>query len=99
MALVGMICGIAGLVLTFTPLYVVGLIAAIVGVVASAIGLKRREGGMAVAGLVCSIIALVIWLIAVIVVGMIFGAAAATYGGAAGEVEQLNELIDALENM
>lgn len=77
-SILSLIFGIVGIVLTFTPASVVGLILAILGIVFSVIG-KKKEGknGMATGGLVLSIIALVIWIIYIAIIGAIFGMAAA----------------------
>ena len=90
-SLVGMICGIAGLVFDFIFLPL-GLILGIVGIVASGLAMSRNKGGnngMAVAGLVCGIIALVI-----AVPFCICGAALCTAGaaGSAGLADLIAQL-------
>ncbi|MDL2236497.1 hypothetical protein LJC56_01495 [Christensenellaceae bacterium OttesenSCG-928-K19] len=83
--IISLLCGILAIVLTFTPLSIVGLILAILGIVFSAVS-KKKEGknGLATGGLVLSIIALVIWIIVIVIVGAIFGAAAGMLGSLAG---------------
>ena len=79
MAVAGLVLGIVGIVFTFIPgINLIGIIAAIIGIILSAIAMKQQpeKKGMAVAGLVLSIIALVIWVIAVLIVGMLFAGVA-----------------------
>ena len=78
MAVAGLVLGIVGIVFTFIPgINLIGIIAAIIGIILSAIAMKQQEKkGMAVAGLVLSIIALVICVIAVLIVGMLFAGVA-----------------------
>ena len=79
MAIAGLVLGIVGIVFTFIPgINLIGIIAAIIGIILSAIAMKQQpdKKGMAVAGLVLSIIALVIWVIAVLIVGMLFAGVA-----------------------
>jgi len=75
-SLVAFICGLLGIVLTFTPISIVGLILAILGIVFSVIA-KKKEGpsGLRVAGFVLSIVALVLWIIVVVIVGVLMGMA------------------------
>jgi hypothetical protein len=73
-ALVGMILGIAGIVLIWIPyISILGILSAIVGLILSAIGKSKANktgvgGGMAVAGLICSIIALALIVVVIILV-------------------------------
>ncbi|MDL2237542.1 hypothetical protein LJC56_06905 [Christensenellaceae bacterium OttesenSCG-928-K19] len=74
LSILALIFGLLGIILTFTPASVVGLILAILGII-FAIVAKKKEGksGMVTAGLVLSIIALVLWIIVIVFAGLIFG--------------------------
>ena len=84
-SLLSLIFGILGIVLTFTPAAVVGLILAILGIVFSNIA-KKKEGknGLNKGGFVISLIAIIIWIIFVVVVGLIVGVAVAGMAALAG---------------
>ena len=71
--IVGLVCGIAGIVLGCCVPYI-GFILGIVGVVCAVMGNKQGKTGVGTGGLICSIIAIVISVI-VFIVGLIFGAA------------------------
>ena len=75
-SLVSLICGIAGIILTFTPAGIVGLILAILGLVFSSMA-KKKEGknGMNKAGFILSLIALILWIIVFAILGLLLGAA------------------------
>ena len=63
LSLVGLICGIAGLVFELFINMPIGLILGIVAIVASGLAMSRNKGGnngQAIAGLVCGIIVVVI---------------------------------------
>ena len=81
LSIVALVCGILGIVLTFTPAAIVGLILAILGIIFSVVA-KKKEGpnGMRTAGFVLSIIALVLWIIVVIFVGIVAGMAIGAMG-------------------
>ncbi|GHU65874.1 hypothetical protein AGMMS49983_14400 [Clostridia bacterium] len=74
-SILSLIFGILGIVLTFTPAAIVGLILAILGIVFSSIA-KKKEGknGFATGGFVLSLIALILWVIVVVIVGLVLGA-------------------------
>lgn len=82
-SIVGLICGVLGIIFTFV-LPILGLILAILGIVFSNVG-KKKEGknGMATAGFVLSIIALVVWVIYVVIIGIALSMAAGALGAAA----------------
>jgi hypothetical protein len=57
MGLVGMILGILAVVISFVPcLGMYAMYPGIVGIIFSALGLKKVKKGMAIAGLVCSVL-------------------------------------------
>ncbi len=57
MGLVGMILGIIAVVISFVPcLGMYAMYPGIVGIIFSALGLKKVKKGMAIAGLVCSVL-------------------------------------------
>jgi hypothetical protein len=57
MGLVGMILGILAVVISFVPcLGVYAIYPGIVGIIFSALGLRKVKKGMAIAGLVCSLL-------------------------------------------
>jgi len=63
MAIAGLVLGILGAIGSFLPVVVYGAwLFALVGIVVSAIAMKKGGGGIAVAGLVLSIIGFVIAL-------------------------------------
>lgn len=66
-AIAGMIVGIVSLV--FSCYGIFSLIAGIVGLILSTVGMKSSKRGMAVAGVVCSAIALVFSLISTVACG------------------------------
>lgn len=71
--IVGLICGIAGIVLGCCVPYV-GIILGIVGLVCSIMGNKQSKSGVGTGGLICSIVAIVLSIV-VFVVALIFGIA------------------------
>tara|TARA_Y100000996_G_C22499465_1_gene633798 strand:- start:437 stop:775 length:339 start_codon:yes stop_codon:yes gene_type:complete len=81
-AVAGMVCGIVGLLFSFC-LWFIGFPLTMVGVILSAMALKKcKEGtgggkGMAIAGLVTGIIGLVLSIIYIILIFVIWGSAAA----------------------
>jgi hypothetical protein len=82
LSIAGMTTSISGLVLTFTPcLSWAGIIPCIVGIILSAIALKKvkageAEGeGMAKAGLICGIVGIGLWIYVIMVVGAAIGEA------------------------
>ena len=88
MAIGGMVLGIVGLVLCFIPIPfggIIALICAIVGLIVSAMAMKRcpSSKGMAIAGLVCSIIALALYV-------LLFACAACVVGGTMGTLAALS---------
>lgn len=80
-SLLALIFGIVGIVLTFTPGAIVGLILAILGLVFSNLA-KKKEGknGMQKGGFILSLIAVILWIIVVVVIGILVGV---VVGGAA----------------
>ena len=77
LAVAGMVVGIVSIVAAFF-LWWLGLIVGIVGIVLSAMAMKRPGGrGMAVAGLVCSIIGAVLSLSTILCVMCALGSLAA----------------------
>jgi len=82
LSMLALIFGIVGIILTFTPGAVAGLILAILGIVFSVIA-KKKEGknGMATAGFVLSLIAVILWIVVVVIVGLLVGA---MYGAVLG---------------
>lgn len=71
--IVGLICGIAGIVLGCCTGYI-GIVLGIIGLVCSIMGNKQGKSGVGTGGLVCSIIAVVLSII-MIIIGLVFGAA------------------------
>lgn len=71
--IVGLICGIAGIVFGCCVGYV-GIILGIIGLVCSIIGNRQSRTGVGTGGLVCSVIAIVFGVISLLI-GLIFGAA------------------------
>jgi len=70
MAIAGMVCGIAGAVISITPcMWMIGIAPDIVGIVLSAIAFKSAKAGktagrgMAKAGLICGIVGVVLWFV------------------------------------
>jgi len=84
-SLLALIFGIAGIVLTFTPVGIAGLVLAILGLIFSSIA-KKKEGknGMNKAGFILSLIALILCIIVVVIVGLLIGATALMLAGLAG---------------
>jgi len=63
MGIAGLILGILGAVGSFLPVVVYGAwLFALVGIIISAIAMKKKQGGIAIAGLVLSIVGFVIAL-------------------------------------
>ncbi|HBU12910.1 MAG TPA: hypothetical protein DEB31_09380 [Clostridiales bacterium] len=87
LSIVSLIFGIVGVILTFTPASIVGLILLILGLVFSSMG-KRREGrnGFATGGFIISLVGIILWVIIVVIVGIVVGMAFGALGalGAAG---------------
>lgn len=78
LALAGMVIGICGAAISITPcLWLIGILPDIVGIVLSAIALRKIKNGtgagrgMATAGLVCSIVGIVLWFISMAVFGAV----------------------------
>jgi amino acid transporter len=76
LAIAGMVLGIIGIVISFTPcLWMVGIVPVLVGLILSFIALRRVKAGkasgrgMAMGGLICSIIGIVVWFIAMSILG------------------------------
>lgn len=76
LAIAGMVLGISGIVISFTPcLWMVGIAPILVGLILSAVALSRVKAGkasgrgMARAGLITSIIGLVVWFAAMSILG------------------------------
>ena len=84
-SLLSLIFGIAGIVLTFTPVSIAGLVLAILGMVFSSIA-KKKEGknGMNKAGFVLSLIAIILWILVAVVLAIVLGAGFALVGSALG---------------
>ena len=80
-SLLALIFGIVGIVLTFTPAAIAGLILAILGLVFSSLA-KKKDGpnGMQKGGFILSLIAVILWIIVVVVIGLIVGAGIAMLG-------------------
>jgi len=98
MAIVGLIVGILGIILSFVPcIGVWAIVPGLLGVIFSALGMKKVEGkGMAIAGLVLSIIAsgIAIWQ------WYALSQVAGDLDKAADAIEEANDAYkDALENM
>jgi len=74
-SLLSLIFGIVGIVLTFTPASIVGLVLAILGIVFSSMA-KKKEGknGMNKAGFILSLIAIILFIIVVVVLAIVLGA-------------------------
>ena len=84
LSIVAFICGLVGIILTFTPASVVGLILAILAIVFACMAKKREApSGLRTAGFVLGIIAVVLWIIVIVVVGALLGTACAALGAAA----------------
>lgn len=83
-SILSLVFGIVGIILTFTPASIVGLILLILGLVFSSMA-KKREGrnGMATAGFVLSLIGIILWIVVVVIVGIVVGAAFGALGAAA----------------
>ena len=88
LAIAGMVLGIVGLLFSFGCLWFISLPLALVGIILSAMAIKKcsqgiAEGkGMAIAGLVTSIIALIWTVIWVLFIGAIFSVGSAAYDAA-----------------
>lgn len=84
-SILALIFGLLGIILTFTPASIVGLILAILGIVFAAIAkTKEAPSGMRTAGLVLSIIALVVWIIFGLIIGILIGAVFGAAGAIGG---------------
>jgi len=87
-AIAGMVLGIVGLLFSFGCLWFISLPLTLVGVILSALAIKKcSQGvaggkGMAITGLVTSIIGLIWSVIVVIVWGAVIGGSAAVYDAA-----------------
>ena len=83
-SLLSLIFGLVGIVLTFTPASIAGLVLAILGLVFSSLA-KKKEGknGMNKAGFVLSLIAVILWIIVVVIIGVFVGLAIGAAGGLA----------------
>lgn len=75
--IVGLICGIAGIILGCCTGWG-GLILGVIGLICAIIGNKQGKTGVGTGGLVCSIISIVLSLI-VVIVSFVFGAALLAY--------------------
>ena len=98
MAIVGLVAGILGIILSFVPcIGVWAIVPGVAGIIFSAIGMKKVEGkGMAIAGLILSIIAsgIAIWQ------WYALSQVASGLDDAADAIEKANEEYkDALEKM
>ena len=71
--IVGLICGIAGIVLSCCVPYI-GIVLGIVGLVCAIIGNKQGKTGVGTGGFVCSIIAIILGIV-VFVIGFVLGGA------------------------
>jgi len=80
-SLLALIFGIAGIVLTFTPISIAGLVLAVLGIIFSVIA-KKKEGknGMNKAGFVLSLIALILWIVFIVIIGLLIAGTAALFG-------------------
>lgn len=67
--IVGLICGIAGIVMGCCVGYI-GIILAIVGLVCSIMGNKQGKSGIGTGGLICSIIAIVLSILSLVIYGV-----------------------------
>ena len=101
LGLVGMICGIAGLVFDFI-FFPIGVILSIVGIVASGMAMSRNKGGsngMAIAGLICGIIGLLLGLPLCICGAALCSAGTAAVSSGGEAAEGLRSLVDMLNNL
>ena len=97
MSIAGMILGIVGLLFSFTCLWWIGIILAIVGVCLSAVGMKSTDEdsrGMAIAGLATSISAVLISIIWIIIYSLIFAPAYAAYDSVYDSMYDYNDAMD-----
>lgn len=75
--IVGLICGIAGIILGCCTGWV-GLIFGIIGLICAIFGNKQGKTGVGTGGLICSIVALVLSVL-MLIVSLVFGAALLAY--------------------
>lgn len=73
---VGLVCGIAGIILGCC-VGAVGIIFGIIGLICAILGNKQSKTGVGTGGLVCSIISIILGVISLLI-GLIFGAALIT---------------------
>ena len=84
-SIISLVCGLLGIILTFTPAAIAGLIIAIMGLAFVSFA-RKKEGrnGMNKAGFVLSLIAVILWIIVIIVLGVVAGVMIGAAGALAG---------------